>query len=88
MEHKKNPKSDIRRWSGTLFNLGLAISLGVVLVAFEWKAKDQGILKSFEGMEDEWIDIDIPNTIQNPPPPPPPAPIEVNIIPDNIDMFS
>lgn len=87
MENKKNPNLDLRRWSGTLFNLGLTISLGAVLVAFEWKAKDQGPLKTFEGMEDEWIDIDIPNTIQNPPPPPPPpAPIEVNIIPDEIDI--
>lgn len=86
MEHKKNPKSDVRRWSGTLFNLGLAISLGLVLVAFEWKAKDQGIIKTFEGMIDDWDEIDIPQTIQNPPPPPPPAPIEVNIIPNDIEI--
>ncbi|WP_425639943.1 energy transducer TonB [Algoriphagus yeomjeoni] len=87
MEHKKNPKLDLRKWSGTLFNLGLAVSLGAVLVAFEWKARDQGIIKTFEGIEDDWDEIEIPQTIQNPPPPPPPpTPIEVNILPDDIDI--
>ncbi|MFC5624900.1 energy transducer TonB [Algoriphagus winogradskyi] len=86
MENKKNPKLDLRRWSGTLFNLGLAISLGAVLVAFEWKAKDQGIIKTFDAMKDDWDEIDIPQTIQNPPPPPPPAPIEVNTIPNEIKI--
>lgn len=84
MEHKKNPKSDLKRWSGTLFNLGLAISLGAALVAFEWKAYDQGTIKTFDGMEDDWDKIEIPVTIQTPPPPPPPVPIEVVIKPDDI----
>lgn len=84
MEHKKNPKSDLRRWYGTLFNLGLAASLGVVLVAFEWKAKDQGIIKTFDGIKDDWETIDIPITLQTPPPPPPQVPIEIIIKPDDI----
>ncbi|MDR7132097.1 protein TonB [Algoriphagus sp. 4150] len=84
MEHKKNPKSDLKRWSGMLFNLGLAASLGVVLVAFEWKAKDQGSIKTSHGMKDDWDDIDIPITIHTPPPPPPLVPIEINIKPDDI----
>ncbi|MEB2776032.1 energy transducer TonB [Algoriphagus sp. D3-2-R+10] len=83
MEHKKNPKSDLKRWSATLFNLGLAISLGLVLVAFEWKAKDQGIVKTFDGMKDDWDDIEIPVTIQTPPPPPQ-VPIEIIIKPNDI----
>ncbi|MEB2782115.1 energy transducer TonB [Algoriphagus sp. C2-6-M1] len=86
MEHKKNRRSDLKRWSATLFNLGLAISLGAVLIAFEWKAKDQEIIKTFDGMEDDWDDLDIPITIHTTPPPPPPAPIQVNIIPDDIEI--
>lgn len=84
MEHKKNPKSDLRRWSGTLFNLGLAVSLGVVLVAFEWKAHDQASIKTFEGMDDDWDDIEVPVTIQDPPAPPPQVPVEVIIKPDDV----
>ena len=84
MEHKKNPKSDLKRWSGTLFNLGLAASLGAVLLAFEWKAKDQGSIKTFDRMKDDWVDIDVPITIHTPPPPPPQVPIEINIKPDDI----
>lgn len=84
MEHKKNPKSDLRKWSGTLFNLGLAISLGAVLVAFEWKAKDKSIIKDLGSIQDDWIDLDIPITIHTPPPPPPPIPIEIVIKPDEI----
>ena len=87
MEHKKNPKLDLRKWSGTLFNLGLVVSLGAVLVAFEWKAKNEENIKTFQGMEDDWDIVEIPPTIQNPPPPPqPPAPIEVNSIPDEVEI--
>ncbi len=86
MEHKKNPKLDLRRWSGTLFNFGLLVSLGVVLVAFEWKAYDQASIKTFDGMSDDWDIIDIPITNQSPPPPPPPAPIEVIIKPDDVEI--
>lgn len=84
MEHKKNPKSDLRKWSGTLFNLGLAISLGAILVAFEWKAKDKSIIKDLGSIQDDWIDLEIPITIHTPPPPPPPIPIEIVIKPDEI----
>ncbi|MEP0713321.1 energy transducer TonB [Algoriphagus sp.] len=86
MEHKKHPTSDLRRWSGTLFNLGLVLSLTTVLVAFEWKAYDQVLIKTFDGMEDDWDELDIPVTIQSPPPPPPPAAIEVIIKPDDITI--
>ncbi|SFU17910.1 outer membrane transport energization protein TonB [Algoriphagus locisalis] len=87
MEHKKNPMLDLRKWSGTLFNLGLAVSLGAVLVAFEWKAKNTENIKTFEGMKDDWDEIEIPVTIQTPPPPPPPpVPIEVNTVPDEIKI--
>lgn len=84
MELKKNPKSDLKRWSGTLFNLGLAVSLGAVLVAFEWKANEKVVIQDFAGMEDDWDILDIPITDQSPPTPPPPAPIEVVIKPDDI----
>jgi protein TonB len=36
MEPKKNPKYDIHRNRGVLFNVSLAISLSLVITAFEW----------------------------------------------------
>ena len=36
MEPKKNPKYDIHRNRGVLFNVSLAISLTLVITAFEW----------------------------------------------------
>ncbi|WP_057938694.1 energy transducer TonB [Algoriphagus resistens] len=84
MELKKNPKSDLKKWSAALFNLGLAVSLGSALVAFEWKAYDKATVKTFDGIEDDWDLIDIPITIHTPPPPPPQAPIEVIIKPDDV----
>ena len=37
MELKKNPKLELSKYSTLFFNLGLAIAIGLVLVAFEWK---------------------------------------------------
>jgi len=36
MEPKKNPKFDIHRSRGVIFNISLAISLSLVITAFEW----------------------------------------------------
>jgi periplasmic protein TonB len=36
MEPKKNPKYDVHRLRGILFNLSLAVSLVVVILAFNW----------------------------------------------------
>lgn len=37
METKKNPKLDDRKRSGLFFNIGLVLSLLLVITAFEWK---------------------------------------------------
>jgi protein TonB len=36
MEPKKNPKSDVHRQRGMLLNLGLVVSLIIVITAFQW----------------------------------------------------
>lgn len=36
MEPKKNPKYDVHRQRGVLLNLGLAVSLIIVITAFQW----------------------------------------------------
>ena len=87
MDTKKNSKSDLRRWQAPLFNLGLAFSLGVVLAAFEWKAKDEKPLLDISRGPTQW-DIDfVPVTIQTPPPAPPPViPSEIEIVDNSTDV--
>lgn len=74
MQLKKNPEADIENKKGVYFLIGLLISLGVVLVAFEWTQYEGDVGKLGE------LDIEldeeemIPITQQQPPPPPPPPP--------------
>lgn len=80
MEPKKNPKYDLSRKSILFFNIGLVISLLMVVVAFEWKSYDE--VADFTGyVGDDDIEIlDIPITEQPPPPPPQEVPKELEII--------
>lgn len=39
MEPKKNPHADVHRYRSQFFLIGLSISLVLMIVAFEWKAK-------------------------------------------------
>src|SRR5690554_385490 len=88
MEAKKTPKADLERMSGMFLNLGLAISIGIVLFAFEYKSFDDGALKDLGAISDDFEELlDIPITEQ--PPPPPPPPIEQPIIeevPDEVEI--
>lgn len=71
MELKKNPKADIAKKSGMLFNLSLAVVLGVIILAFEWKSYDDGRLADLGQVSDNFEDLmEIPPTEQPPPPPP------------------
>lgn len=71
MELRKNPKIDLERKRSAFFNIGLAISLMLVISAFEWRFYGDGGLVDL-GEIDEPFDelIDIPMTVQPPPPPP------------------
>ncbi|EMR04549.1 energy transducer TonB [Cesiribacter andamanensis] len=80
MEPKKNPKYDLSRKSTLFFNIGLVISLLMVVVAFEWKSYDEvADLSGYVGDDDIEI-LDIPITEQPPPPPPQEVPKELEII--------
>lgn len=71
MEQKKYPKADVKKWSGAFLNLGLALSVGISLVAFEWKSYPDGPLKQIQASQEQWDDLDVPISIQAPPTPPP-----------------
>src|SRR5690554_7094486 len=65
MEAKKTPKADLTNKSGMFLNLGLAVSVAVVLFAFEYKSYDDGALKDLGTVDDAFEELlDIPITEQ------------------------
>ena len=86
METKKYPKADLKKWSGVLLNLGLATSIGISLVAFEWKSYSEGPLKEIQVSQQQWDDLDVPISIQAPPLPPPEVAPIINQKPDDIEL--
>jgi protein TonB len=67
MELKKNPKVDYQRKYGLFFNIGLVVSLLIVISAFEWKTerKDPKVALSTPISGDEILLI--PPTVHTPP---------------------
>ncbi|MGM0944408.1 MAG: energy transducer TonB [Bacteroidota bacterium] len=87
MEAKKNLKADLKNRSGLFFNLGLSLSVGLILVAFEWKSENSGPLKNIGTSNENWILEEIPLSIQSPPPPPPqPISPEINEVDNQIEL--
>jgi len=69
---KKNPAYNIEKYDSLFFSIGLALSLGLVVLLFEWKTYDLGTpldLTNDSSIFEELLDI--PNSQQEPPPPPP-----------------
>lgn len=91
MELKKTPKADLENKKNVYFMIGLVVSLGIMLVAFEWTAKPEkadslGSVNAVN-VEDEIIPITREQEIKPPPPPPPPKVIEVlNIVDDDVKI--
>jgi len=89
MELKKNPEHDLTKRRGLYFEIGLLVSLAIVLTAFEWKffegdLTDLGNL-NLDDIEEEIIPITQQN--QPPPPPPPPQVQEIlNIVEDDVEI--
>lgn len=87
MEVKKSPKADLESKRNVYFMVGLVLSLGLMLLAFEWTAKPTkadslGTMNATE-VEEEIIPITREQEIKPPPPPPPPKVVEVlNIVDD------
>lgn len=82
MELKKNERANLSKWYSTIFNLGLLLSVGTVLVAFEWKAKEEKPLVDLTKGMTNWETEMVPITIQTPPPvtPPPVVPPVIKIV--------
>lgn len=73
MELKKNPKADLQNKKLMFFEIGLAISLGIVLLAFEWTTTDT-VKVELAGTQDVKVEqeiIPITNRDEVKPPEPP-----------------
>ena len=85
MEEKKTSKANLENKKLLFVEIGLCISLGIVLGAFEWGTRD----KQSSTLEEETAIIQeeemIPIT-QETPPPPPETP-KIPVLSDNIDII-
>jgi len=91
MELKKKPNVDLEQHKMTFSLIGLAITLSVVLYAFNWtsQADQVGSLGELDNMamEEEIIPVTRMEEIKPPPPPPPPQVIEIlNIVEDDEEI--
>lgn len=71
MELKKSEKADLTKKSSFYFSIGLLITMGITLTAFEWKQYDETLMdlagKNVNVFEDV---MEVPPTEQPPPPQP------------------
>ncbi|WP_321287863.1 energy transducer TonB [uncultured Sunxiuqinia sp.] len=91
MQVKKYPYCDLNRYRGLLIEVGLILSLGICLLAFETKTtvKKSEITGSIvtQDIDNEIIPITRQEQVKPPPPPPPPRVVEVlNIVSDDIEI--
>jgi protein TonB len=76
MEVKKNPQADLERLRSTFTQIGLAVVLGLLLVAFNWTTRERSIGDLGQiiaiDLEEEMIATEREEKPEPPPPPPPP----------------
>ena len=85
METKKNRHADLTRKTGLFFNIGLILSIALVLAAFEWKTYNNGNFIPQGQVNDNFEDfVDVPRTVQ--PPPPPPKLIQIIEVPEDEEI--
>lgn len=74
MEKKKTEKADLENKKALFFQIGLVLSLGLMLFAFEWKSYDKQVADLGQRQAQEVLEEVVLQTQQNQPPPPPPPP--------------
>jgi protein TonB len=79
----KFPEVDVFGLSGTFFNLGLAFSLALTVLAFSWTQYEDVVFVPEGALEyEEDILMEPPRTAEPPPPPPPPPPPVIEEVPE------
>ena len=88
MQPKKNPKVSLENKKGMFFQIGLALTLLAILIAFEWKSYDKTNYNLGDLNLDDMEEEIIPITRQEvkPPPPPPPPPEIIEIVEDEVEI--
>jgi len=88
MEPKKNPEISLEKKKGLFFQIGLVVTLIVVLAAFEWKSYEKVDYNLGQLNLDDLEEEIIPITKQEitPPPPPPPPPEVIEIVEDEVEI--
>lgn len=91
MEPKKTKKANLERKKGLFLEIGFVITLGIIVLAFEW-GTEQKETKGFQSQnQDDVAQEDVPITRQEkkkepPPPPPPQATEQINIVDDDMEI--
>ena len=88
MEPKKTPEISLEKKKGLYFQIGLVITLIVILGAFEWKSYEKVDYNLGQLNLDDIEEEIIPITKQEikPPPPPPPPPEVIEIVEDEVEI--
>ena len=87
MEAKKTPEADVNKKVSLFLAIGLLVSLGITLAAFEWKKYDEGELMDLGNLNDDFEELtEIPPTEQPPPPPPKIQQPQIIEIPDEEEI--
>lgn len=87
MEAKKTPSADLNKKASLFLAIGLLVSLGITLAAFEWKKYDKGELMDLGTAVDDFEELtEIPPTEQPPPPPPKIQQPQIIEIPDEEEI--
>lgn len=81
----KYPDVDVLRHSGFFLRIGLIISIGLIVLAFNWTSFEEKV-DIPEGALEMEVDLEIepPQTTAEPPPPPPPPPPVIEEVPNEL----
>ena len=87
MEAKKTESADLTKKTVLYFNIGLVITMAIIVFAFENKSYEDSAIASLGTVTDDFEDLlDIPPTEQPPPPPPKIQQPEIIEVPDEEEI--
>lgn len=83
----KYPDMDVFRLSNTFFRVGLAITLAIVIGAFNWtNVEEKFELPDYALDMEVDLEVEPPRTQEAPPPPPPPPPPVIEEVPEGFEL--
>ncbi|HNV95086.1 MAG TPA: energy transducer TonB [Bacteroidales bacterium] len=90
MELKKNPEADLEKKRNLFFQIGLTVTLALILFAFELKImpsdENTFVAENTGKIEEEIVPITKQEELKTPPPPPPAVTDVLEIVEDNKEL--